>query len=60
MRPVLRVLVAVTSVLTVASPVYAGPVHSARDDLAQIERLLYATPMDEFVRAVGSNCPWCR
>jgi len=47
------VLVAVTSVLTVASPASAGPVHSATTDLAEVERLLYATPMGQFVASVG-------
>lgn len=53
MRHVLRVLVAVTSVLTVASPASAGPVRSAPADLAEIEHLLYVTPMDQFIAAVG-------
>jgi hypothetical protein len=51
------VLVAVTSVLTVASPATAGPVHSAAADLAMIERTLYSTPMTEFLASVGTD-PW--
>jgi hypothetical protein len=46
-------LVAVTSVLTVSSPVSAGPVHSASADQATVERLLYSTPMTSFIAAVG-------
>lgn len=57
MRHVLRVLVAVTSVLTVASPASAGPVHSAAADLAEIDRLLYFTPMSQFIASVGID-PW--
>ena len=57
MRPVLRMLVAVTSVLTVASPAFAGPIHSAAADRAVVEQLLYATTMSEFIAAVGSD-PW--
>ena len=57
MRHVLRVLVAVTSVLTVASPAAAGPVHSAALDQVLIERMLYATTMGDFIASVGSD-PW--
>ena len=57
MRHVLRVLVAVTIMLTVASPASAGSVHSASADQAFVERMLYATPMSTFVAAVGSD-PW--
>jgi hypothetical protein len=55
MRHVLRVFVAVTSVLTVASPASAAPVHSASADRAFVERLMYATPISGFVAAVGSD-----
>jgi Prokaryotic phospholipase A2 len=55
MRHVLRVFVAVTSVLTVASPASAGPVHSASADRAFVEHLLYATPISGFIAAVGSD-----
>ena len=64
MRYTLRVLVAVTSVLTVASPAFAGSVtspafagrvHSAAVDRAYVERMLYATPMKGFIAAVGSD-----
>ena len=55
MRHVLRVFVAVTTVLTVASPASAGSVHSALADQAFVERMLYSTPMSGFVAAVGSD-----
>jgi hypothetical protein len=55
MRHVLRLLVAVTSVLTVASPVSAGSVHSSSDDQAFVERMMYTTPINTFVAAVGSD-----
>jgi Prokaryotic phospholipase A2 len=57
MRHVLRMLVAVTSVLTVASPVSAGPAHTAVADQAFVEQMLYTTPMSGFVASVGSD-PW--
>jgi hypothetical protein len=53
MRFTLRLLVAVTSVLTVSSPVLAGPVRSAETDLATVERLMYNTSMSSFMAAVG-------
>jgi hypothetical protein len=49
------VLVAVTSVLTVASPVSAGPVHSAAADQAFVDQMMYATSMSGFIAAVGSD-----
>ncbi len=55
MRHVLRVFVAVTTVLTVASPASAGPVHSATNDRAFVEQMLYATPITGFVASVGSD-----
>ncbi|MEP7203076.1 MAG: phospholipase A2 [Ilumatobacteraceae bacterium] len=55
MRHVLGVLVAVTSVLTVASPASAGSLHSASADQAFVEEMLYATPMGGFVAAVGTD-----
>jgi hypothetical protein len=48
------VLVAVTSLLTVVSPVSAGPlgiVHSVTSDWAFVQRMLYNTPMAGFVAA---------
>ncbi len=57
MRHVLQVFVAVTSVLTVASPAFAGPVHNAANDRAFVEHLMYATPTSGFVAAVGTD-PW--
>jgi hypothetical protein len=57
-----RVLVVVTSFLTIVSPAAAGPapldppvVHSATVDLAYVERLLYATPLEVFVAAVATR-----
>jgi hypothetical protein len=56
------VLVAVTSVLTVASPASAGsltspasagPVHSAAADRAYVEHMMYSTPMSGFLASVG-------
>jgi len=55
MRHVLRVFVAVTTVLTVASPASAGSVHTALADQAYVERMLYSTSMSGFVAAVGSD-----
>jgi hypothetical protein len=55
MRFTLRVLVAVTSVLTVASPASAGSVHSAAADQAYVEQMLYSTPMKKFIAAVDSD-----
>ena len=55
MRHVLNVFVAVTTVLTVASPASAGSVHSASADQAYVERMMYATSISGFVAAVGSD-----
>jgi hypothetical protein len=59
MRHVLGMLVAVTSVLTVASPASAGPLHSELHsesaDRVFVEHMLYATRISEFVAAVDSN-----
>ena len=52
MRFHLRLLVAVTSVLTVSSPVSAGPVRSASVDQATVERLMHSTSMTSFLAAV--------
>jgi hypothetical protein len=49
------VLVAVTTVLTVASPAFAGSVRSAATDQAFVERMLYTTSMSGFIAAVGSD-----
>ena len=49
MRHVLRVFVAVTIMLTVASPASAGSVHSAFADQAYVERMLYCN-IDEHIR----------
>ena len=50
----LRVLVVVTSLLTIPSPAVAGPLdppllHSPATDLAYVEQLLYAAPLGVFV-----------
>ena len=55
MRHVLRVFIAVTIVLTVASPASAGPPHTASADQAYVERLLYSTPMNTFIATVGTD-----
>ena len=55
MRHGLRVFVAVTTVLTVASPALAAPVHSASADQAYVERMMYATSLTNFVASVGSD-----
>ena len=55
MRHVLRVFVAVTIVLTVASPASAGSVRSALADQAYVERMVYSTPMAGFIAAVGND-----
>jgi hypothetical protein len=49
------VLVAVTIVLTVASPAIAGSTRSAAADQAYVELMLYTTPMSGFVAAVASD-----
>jgi hypothetical protein len=51
------VLVAVTSILTVASPASADSVHSATADRALVEQMLFATSMSDFIEAVDSD-PW--
>ncbi len=55
MRHVLRVLVAVTIVLTVASPAFAGSFRSAAADQAFVERMMYTTSMSGFIAAVDSD-----
>ena len=55
MRYILRVLVAVTSVLTVASPASAGSIHTAKADRAYVEQMMYATSMSKFIASVGSD-----
>jgi len=57
MRHVLRMLVAVTITLTVASPASAGSPHSDASDQAFVERMLYATTLSNFVASVGTD-PW--
>ena len=56
MRHVLRVLVAVTSVLTVASPALAGPRPFRRRPIGPTSSgMLYATSLSDFVAAVGGD-----
>lgn len=57
MKHILRVVVAVTLALTVASPASAGSIHSAVTDQAYVAQMLYATSMSGFLAAVGSD-PW--
>ena len=52
MRILLRLLVAVTSLLT------ASGAHDARSDLAEVERLLYAVPLAQFVATVSAGSDW--
>ena len=61
MRSRLAVLVAVTSVLTVVSPVAAGPVtsapraaHTAQADWAYVQQQLFQVSLQRFVRAATS------
>ncbi len=67
MRSVLRVLVAVTSVLTVSSPASAGPsphpparsaAHSAASDLAYVEHLLYDVSLWQFTLTTTWGDRW--
>jgi len=63
MRSSLRVLVAVTSVLTVLSPVPTGPSvaagsGSAAADLAYIEQVMHRTGIRDFVARAGNGDPW--
>ena len=61
MRSTLRVLVAVTGVLTVLSPAIAGSASSARSgpaDLAIVERYLYRTSLGSFITAAPSGDRW--
>lgn len=55
MRHLLKVLVAVTSVLTVASPAFAGSFHSVVADRVYVERMMFATSMSGFLAAVGAD-----
>ncbi len=55
MRHVLKVFVAVTTLLTVASPALAAPVHSASADQAYVERMMYSTSLSQFVASVGTD-----
>jgi hypothetical protein len=61
MRLHLRLLVAVTTILTVLSPGLTGPAfaatHSSTADLATVERLLHSTSMSSFLAEVGVD-PW--
>jgi hypothetical protein len=55
MNRFLRVVVAVTMTVTVASPVSAGSTHTAATDQAYVERMLYDTSMKDFIAAVDSD-----
>jgi Prokaryotic phospholipase A2 len=55
MRVLLSVLVAVTSILTAASPVSAGPAHSAKADQAYVENMLYSVSIDQFNTAADTT-----
>ncbi|HQZ35938.1 MAG TPA: phospholipase A2 [Ilumatobacteraceae bacterium] len=59
MRFRLAVLVAVTSVLTVVSPVAAGPsTHTARNDWAYVQQELYQVPLRTFVATSTAGDLW--
>ncbi|MDO8363423.1 MAG: phospholipase A2 [Actinomycetota bacterium] len=62
MRFRLAVLVAVTSVLTVASPAAAGPqptaAHTAAGDWAYVQRQLYSVPLAQFVTTTPVGDRW--
>ena len=58
MRSVLRVLVAVTIVLTAASPASAGSAHNAANDAAYVDTMLFDTSMKDFQRANATGDPW--
>ena len=55
MRPVLAMLVAVTTFLTVLSPAAASPSHTAATDKALIETMLFTVPLSEFVTAAKAK-----
>jgi len=57
-RSRLCVLVAVTSILTVASPAYAGPPHDASSDLAYVERIVFAVSLGDVRAAATHGDPW--
>jgi hypothetical protein len=59
MRFATAVLVAVTSVLTVASPAHAGPsVHDSTADWAYVEHELFAIPLAQFVLDARHGDRW--
>jgi hypothetical protein len=62
MRHLVRVLVAVTTCLTVVSPALAGPArriaHDAVSDAAYVQQLLYRTSLDEFARVAAVGDRW--
>jgi len=57
MRHLVRVLVAVTIVLTAPSPAHAVA-HDPTSDLRIVEQLLYATSMSDFVATAERGDPW--
>lgn len=59
MRFRLCLFVAVTTILTAASPAHAGrATHSADDDVRRVEQLLHATPLNEFWQIMSAGDPW--
>jgi hypothetical protein len=55
MKRILRVVVAVSMMLTVASPVSAGSTHTAAGDQTYVEHMLYDTSMRSFLAAVNDD-----
>src|SRR5580765_274282 len=58
MRSVLRVLVAVTIVLTASSPASAGSAHSPTTDAAYVDTLLFHTSINDFQRLITTGDRW--
>jgi hypothetical protein len=58
MRSRLAVLVAVTSVLTVVSPAFAGRPHTEASDWAFVRYELWDTPLPAFIAATTHPDPW--
>lgn len=58
MRHLARMLVAVTTCLTVASSALAGPVRDAASDAAYVHHVLYRTSLDQFSRFVATGDRW--
>ena len=58
MRFRLAVLVAVTSFLTVVSPAFAGPPHTATTDWAFVRHELWEVPLPVFIASTTQPDPW--